>query len=414
MKRKWLVGVLIMVLALTLLGTGNVRAEVKEYELPSLCDFSGPYADLMKFLLPVRKAILDWWNDTEGKKLGIKLITKDYDTRYDPSVVASAWPGIAAKNPIVAFGLGGTDVAALQQRLPKDKIPVIYATASYGYGWLPNQWLFNPRPTYAHEFLAVLNWFIQQHPEKRPVNVAFMTSQASPAYIDIVTGMKKYVKEKLEPKGLAKVVAEEWIDIRPVDISTQMKNLVDKKADLVFGIVNTTMAGAYIRAQQSLGVTIPTVASPFHTIWPLAMAMKTYEPWEGHYVVGAHHNSALKEGKAFDFYKLLAQKYGLDEKFWNPIAMLSYCQSILLVRAVEHAAAKVGGANLTGEAVYNAMYEKPFTEEELMGILPTLSFSKEAPFSTKDLKVMIATVKDGQYQLAAPGWVPVPTDVEKW
>jgi len=414
MRCKQLAVVLVMVLALTLLGTGNARAEVKEYELPSLCDFSGPYADLMKFLLPVRKSILDWWNDTEGKKLGVKLSTKDYDTRYDPSVVASFWPGIAAKNPIVAFGLGGTDVAALQQRLPKDKIPVIYAPATYGYGWLPDQWIFTPRPTYPHEYLAVLNWYIKQNPKKRPVNVALMTTQASPAYIDIVTGVKKYVQDKLEPKGLAKMVAEEWINIQPVDISTQMKNLVDKKADLVFGIANTTMAAAYVRAQQSLGVHIPTIASPHHTIWPVAMAMKSYEPWEGHYVVAGHFNSALKQGKPFDFYQMLTQKYGLDAKFWNPIAMLSYCQATLLVRAVEHAAEKVGGANLTGEAVYNAMFEKPFTEEELMGILPTLYFTKDAPFSTKDMKVMIATVKDGQYQLAAPGWVPVPTDVEKW
>jgi len=414
MRRKQLVGVLIMVLALTLLGTGNVRAEVKEYELPSLCDFSGPYADLMKALLPVRKAILDWWNTNDGKRVGVKLITKDYDTRYDPSVVASVWPGIAAKNPIVAFGLGGTDVTALQQRLPKDKIPVIYATASYGFGWQPNQWFFNPRPTYAQEQLAVLTWYIQQHPEKRPVNVAFMTFQGTPAYIDIVNGVTKYIKEKLEPKGLARIVAEEWIDIRPVDVSTQMKNLAEKKADIIYGIANTTMAAAVIRAQQSIGVNIATVAAPFHTIWPVSMAMKSFAPWEGHYVVGAHVNTAVTSGQAFDFHVKLSREYGLNEKLWNPIGILAYCQALPLVRAVQHAAEKVGGANLTGEAVYNAMYEKPFTEEELMGILPTLTYTKDAPFPTKDLKAMIATVKDAKYQLAAPSWVPIPADVEKW
>jgi len=85
-----------------------------------------------------------------------------------------------------------------------------------------------------------------------------------------------------------------------------------------------------------------------------------------------------------------------------------------MVRAVEHAAKKVGGANLTGQAIYDAFFEGPITEDELMGILPTQNFSKDAPFATKDLKVKITTVKNGKYQLATPEWVPVPTDVKKW
>jgi hypothetical protein len=64
--------------------------------------------------------------------------------------------------------------------------------------------------------------------------------------------------------------------------------------------------------------------------------------------------------------------------------------------------------------VYDAFFEKPFTDAELMGILPTLTFTNEAPFCTRDLKVKITTVKDGKYQLAAPGWVPVPGDIQKW
>ena len=77
-------------------------------------------------------------------------------------------------------------------------------------------------------------------------------------------------------------------------------------------------------------------------------------------------------------------------------------------------AKKVGGENLTGQAVYDAFFAAPFTEKELMSIFPTLYFTKEAPFSIKDLKVKITTVKNGKYTLAAPGWVPVPPDIKKW
>ncbi|MDY6878619.1 MAG: ABC transporter substrate-binding protein [Desulfatiglans sp.] len=412
--KKALCVVLLGLLGLVSFGPGTVQAEVKEYAVPTFCDFSGPYADLMKITVPAREAIFKWWNEKEGKKLGVKLVPKNYDTRYDATVVASMWPGILAKKPVIVAGLGGTDVSALQQRLPRDKVPVIYSTASYGFGWLPNQWIFQPRPTYTQEQLGALSWYIQTHPEKRPVKVAFMTTQASPAYIDIVSGIKHYVNNVLAPKGLAEVVSEQWIELQPVDVSSQLKQIVEKKADLIFGIANTAMAAALIRAEQVLGVNIPTISAPHHSIWPLAMAMKSYNLWEGHYVAGSVVSSAEKDGPAYQYFKTLQETYKLSDKTWSPFGMLGLTQGILMARIVEHAAKKVGPSNLTGEVIYNTMFDQPFTEQELMGILPTQRFGKDAPFATKDLKVKITTVKDGKYQLATPGWVDVPSDIVKW
>ncbi len=48
----------------------------EEVEVPAIMDFSGPYADLMKFIMPARDAVGLWWNDTRGKDLGIKLTFK--------------------------------------------------------------------------------------------------------------------------------------------------------------------------------------------------------------------------------------------------------------------------------------------------------------------------------------------------
>ncbi|MBU2548065.1 MAG: ABC transporter substrate-binding protein [Proteobacteria bacterium] len=399
------------------LGAGPLQAaEVKEYVVPAFADFSGAYADAMKFLLPVRDGVIAWWNDTEGKNLGMKLVIKNYDTRYDPTVVASLWPGILVDKPFIVAGLGGADVAALQQRLPKDQVPVLYAPAAYGYGWLPNQWIFQPRPTYAHEQVAGIMWYIGQHPEKKPLRIASMAFQGSPALIDIQRGIKTYIKNVLEPKGLATLVTEEWIDMQPVDVSAQYRNIVEKKADLVFGLANTTQAGAYLKACQLLGVSIPTIAAPHHTIWPLGMAMKNFAPWEGHMVVGAVASSATKSGPTYEFFKVL-QKYNpkINETIhWSPFGMLGISGGVFLVRAIEHAAKELGPENLTGKGVYESFFKKPFTEEELHGVFPTLYFTKEAPFSLKDLKVKISTVKDGKYTLATPDWVPVPGDITKW
>ncbi len=381
--------------------------------MPGLVDFSGPYADLTKHLV-ARDAVIKWWNDNDGKKLGVKLTVKNYDTRYDGTVVASMWPGIVTEmKPIIGLGLGGADQSALQQRLPNDKVPMIYAPPGYGFGWLPNQWVFNARATYVHEWVTALAWYAAQNPQKRPLKVAFLSTQASPAYVDFVKGVDKYIKTVLEPKGIATVVATEWIEIQPVDVSSPMKKIVDAKADLIIGTGNTTMAAAALRAMQLHGVNIPTLAAPWHTVWPLAQAMKSYVPWEGHMTVTGVVSSTDKTGKAWPFYQELARNYGLPAE-WNPMNLLGISQGLLAVRAVEHAAKKVGADKLTGTAVYDALTTGTFTEDELMGVLPTLKFNKDAPFPTENTKVKVEWVKDGKYQLATPNWLTIPSDVTKW
>jgi branched-chain amino acid transport system substrate-binding protein len=398
-------------LAAFMAGAGPAAAQV-EYKIPGIVDNSGPFADLTKHLI-ARDAVFKWWNDNEGKKLGITLTVKNYDTRYDGTVVASLWPGILSENkPVLAMGLGGADVAALQQRLPRDKVPVLYAPPGYGYSWQPDQWLFNVRPSYTHEFAAGLLWFIEQNQAKKPIKVAFLSTQASPAFVDIVNGLTKYIKTVLEPKGLATVVATEWVEIQPVDVASPMKKIIDAKADVIMGTVNTTLAAAAIRAEQLHGVSIPTIASPWHTIWPLAQAMKSYAPWEGHMVVTGIAPTTDKSGKPWEFYQMLSKQYGLPAE-WNPLNVLGLSQGIVAVRAIEHTAKRVGADKITGEAVYETLQTHKFTDDELMGLLAGVSFSRDAPFLLSG-KVKIETVKDGKYVLATPVWRPVPEDVTKW
>lgn len=396
------------------IATGACAATAQvEYKVPGLLDYSGPFADLSKQLVS-RDAVFKWWNDNDGKKLGIRLTVKNYDTRYDGTVVASMWPGILAEmKPIIGMGLGGADLNALQQRLPNDKVPMIYAPPGYGFGWLPNQWVFNARATYVHEWVTALTWYASQNPQKRPLKVAFLSTQASPAFVDFVKGIDKYIKTVLEPKGIATVVATEWVEIQPVDVASPMKKIVDSKADVIIGTGNTTMAAAALRAQQLHGVNIPTIAAPWHTIWPLAQAMKSYAPWEGHMVVTGIASTTDKNSNAWKFYQTLAKSYGLPAE-WNPINLLGVSQALLTVRAVEHAARKVGAGKLTGQAVYDVLISDTFTEEELMGVLPTMKFNKDAPFPLEGGKVRVVWVKDGKYQLATPQWLTIPSDVAKW
>ena len=57
------------------------------YNVASMADFTGPYADVMKDLIGTRKPVIDWWNAEVGQKIGVKLGIKDYDHRYDAAQV---------------------------------------------------------------------------------------------------------------------------------------------------------------------------------------------------------------------------------------------------------------------------------------------------------------------------------------
>ena len=82
--------------------------------------------------------------------------------------------------------------------------------------------------------------------------------------------------------------------------------------------------------------------------------------------------------------------------------------------SIKYAGAEMVGAdNITGEAIYNAMYVKPFTEADLLGLASTQTFTKAAPFSTKDLKVKATTVKNGKQKLLSEDWIPVPA-IPSW
>ena len=84
------------ILTVTLAGAfaaRDARAETS-YVVPSLSDFSGPFSSVMPALGGARESVIGWWNADVGSKIGVKLVMKAYDTRFDTAQTASLWPGI--------------------------------------------------------------------------------------------------------------------------------------------------------------------------------------------------------------------------------------------------------------------------------------------------------------------------------
>ena len=96
-----------------------------------------------------------------------------------------------------------------------------------------------------------------------------------------------------------------------------------------------------------------------------------------------------------------------------PFAMQLRIADLQSQEQIERAAAKVGAANITGQAMYDALLAGPFPAENFMGLLTAVKFDRSAPFPTEKLAVKALTVKDGKFVPLTVDWMAVP-ELSKW
>lgn len=403
---RWIAGAAAIAVA-TL--TSGASAQTT-YNIASIADFTGPYADIMKDLVGARRATVDWWNEEVGKGLGIKIGMKDYDGRYDAAQTASLWPGIKAElNPVAVLGVGGPDVAALQGRLPADKVPMFMSTAGYGFAWKADPWIFNPRPTYGHEAAAFFDWFRSTRGIKTPLKVAIISSEASPAYVDIAKGAEKYAKENSDKVEIVETI---YTEVQPTDLTTQIGRVIRKGAQVIDIQTNTAAVVATKRALQALGKSdIPIMMSSHNGLIASGKAIGGMKDLEGDYEVYGMAVPTDEKTNAHDFQQMLVAKYK-SQANWSVASVMGFNQTLVALRAIEAAAKKVGADKVNGDAVRTALMATPLSGEQTFGILPNLTYTSEAPFPVSGLTVNIATIKDGKYVIATQN-APVPV-INKW
>ena len=391
------------------LATPGAALAQTAYGVAMLSDFSGPYADIMPMLGGGRERVFDWWNAEVGAKLGVKLNYKNFDTRYDTAQTASLWPGIKSEmKPIAVVGLGGPDVAALGPRLPDDQVPLFMSTAGYGYAWKPDSWIINPRPTYGHEAAGAMKWLKAQRGGAQPLKFAVISSEASPAYVDIARGSEAFAKANPGDVQLVEVI---YTEVQPTDLTTQVRRLVRAGTEAIVIQTNTAAVVATKRALQALNAKVPIIVSSHNGLPASGKAAGGLNQMEGDYEVYGMGIASDEDTPAKRFYEKLKAEYKMTAP-WSVVTLMGMAQGLYTVRAIEHAIKKHGAQNLTGAKVRETLYAEPITTEETFGTLPTLKFTKEAPFPVEGLKVNIATVKGGKYGIAATN-VDVPA-IQKW
>jgi ABC-type branched-subunit amino acid transport system substrate-binding protein len=382
----------------------SVPARAAEYVMSASADFSGPFADVMPSAMSGITAVTNWWNKDTGQKLGVKVNIKIYDMRYDAAVIARTWPSIlSSDHPIMHLGFGSPDLTTLMKRLPNDKVPMIIGTAMVGLVWQPKGWHFSIRPTYSHEFGALLAKLQKDKGDK--LRIGAVSTQTAAGFVDQVKGVEKLAS--MYPDRF-EVVDTQWVAASPVTVTNNIRDMLEKKPDVIMVGGTTAQVVATAAALDELKVHIPIISSS-HNGLSEAGKGGDLSKLEGDYSVFSFAPDNQKELPLRDTY--LANKEG-DGK-WGLIADQSAAQALLALRVLEKAVAKVGPDKVTGEAMYDALLGNTYSEKDLLGALPTLKYDDTAPFPVGDIKAKAQIVKDGKIVPLGDDWLDAPK-LDKW
>lgn len=393
------------VFALTSFAAAPAVAQA-QYNVSISLDYSGPFAAVMDSWYGGQQSVFDWWNDTKGKQLGVKLNVKTYDMRYDASQVARTWPQILADDkPIVFLGMGSPDLVSLMKRLPADKVPMIMGTAMIAPLWTANGWHFSFRPTYSQEFAGLFSYLQAKLPEKRALRIGTVSTQGVAGYVDQVNGIVKLASTY--PDRFV-VASSQWVDNTPINVTSQVRELLAAKPDVILVGTNTAQVVATVKAIKELGAKVPVVTSSHNGLTEVAKAVPMAD-LEGSYSVfgfAPSMDTSVTAAQIFD-------KYNKTKGTWGLTAAQTASQALLATAAIERAIATVGPTKLTGQAVYDALEGPAFGPEHFQGLLKSVAFTKEAPFPTSNLSVKAVTVKDGKFVPVSAEWMVVP-ELAKW
>lgn len=380
---------------------GTAWAET--YVMTASADYSGPFADVMPDAMAGLKATIDWWNKEVGEGLGVDVHLKIYDMRYDSALIAKTWPSILSSDkPIMHLGFGSPDLTTLMGRLPQDKVPLLMSTAMVGLVWQPGGWHFSVRPTYSHEFAALFSYLQEQKGEL--LKIGAISTQNQAGFVDQVNGIKQLAAQYPDRFQL---IGPQWADASPVSLTGQVRALLAEHPDLLLIGGTTAQVIAASKAMDELGIKVPIVTSTHNGLYEVAkgISLDRIEGSMAAFSFAAPGKADLPAREIFEANK--------TDGNWGMITAQATAQAILALRVLEKAVEAKGKDGVDGQAMYDALLGHEYSEESLLGILPTLDFDETAPFPIGDVKATAEIVRNGTVTGMTDDWFSVPV-LEKW
>ena len=343
--------------AVTGLLRGTAQAQ-RTYKIVSFLDYSGPFANRGKPVEQIQRLVVDWYNENAGAKNGATVVFEPVDTGYDQAKTVQAYErAIQDKTVVGIVTFGSPNVVAIQNRLPESKIPAVHGGPAYSL-MQKGSWVFTPLGDYARYFSTVIDWRLSSWTGSEPLKVVFATFDGSSGR-DWATGLEA----KMEGKN-AKLVLNEFISPKALDVAVNVEHIVDASPDLVIIATTDQLQPLLLAELKANDFDMTKVVNSQHEgLGLLAQLGVAPEVLEGSYEVTTE-NYIDTSTEAYKIYDSRKDKY---QTRWAADTLLHYPSMLVLLEALDRAVLKKSGAPITGEDVFVELSNGTFDGRGLLG-----------------------------------------------
>jgi len=127
-----------------------------------------------------------------------------------------------------------------------------------------------------------MKWLKAQRGGAQPLKFAVISSEASPAYVDIARGSEAFAKANPRRRATG---GGRLHEVQPTDLTTQVRRLVRAGTEAIVIQTNTAAVVATKRALQALNAKVPVIVSSHNGLPASGKAAGGLNQMEGDYEV---------------------------------------------------------------------------------------------------------------------------------
>ena len=374
-------------------------AELPALVLPLVLDLTGPYKNTCAPSLKVAKAAEMCINEGGGIR-GRKVRIQPFDCRYDVGVSTSLLNKFISMDPkpLLIYGGIGPFVVAAIKKLPEPgyRIPMIGPTA-YEFLVRPPSWFFAYGTLFAQSFTGFIDWKLKNWKENRPMKVAF--------FVTNTVGGKEALKVKayLEKRNV-KIVAEEYTDPFPVDLTPALLRFQMTKPDYIYGTAPLSALSKLMMDMNRMRIKSKLVLLGYIP-FGLLQEVVDNDLLEGSYLTSGYNTYRDEKAPGIKVMNEYFKKYAPDLYPPNTLHMWPWVFAMLSKTILEKAYDKAGSWDkVTGEFIYEMLNNSKFSTG---GVTSDLEFTPSRRVGNSAIKIL--EFKDGK-EVDVSGWVPIPKD----
>ncbi|RJQ86927.1 MAG: ABC transporter substrate-binding protein [Desulfobacteraceae bacterium] len=373
-------------------------ADLLPLEIPQVVDMTGPYKSESTGWVKIFQVLEKDINE-KGGIAGRKVILKPYDCRYDVGVSTSILGRLInlTPKPAVIGGSIGPFFVASAKKMPEPdyRIPLL-APAAYEAFVKEPSWIFSFGALYYQSLGTFLDWVQKNWKEARPIRLAFYT-------LNTPGGREPMrLKPWLEQKGI-EVVAEEFVDPVPVDITSIMMRFQQTKPDFIYGITPVSAYTKLLTEMERRNMRSKLILPGF---MPFSLVLKYVDKktLEGHYQVSAFNTYLDESSPGIKSMNELFKKNEALKDLWPPDTgdMWAYGHVMVAKALLEKAVEKYGSWDkVTGETIFEMLNSG--VEVDTGGIVSHLKWNAQRRVGPSAIKIL--QCQNGE-PVDMAGWMP--------